>query len=231
MASLLGDGQPGNACSGWSSLMAEACSINQQQPALDSTTATPVQHDQAHAAPSQQQQLPQREEQQGASHQIQHHHTISSHQQESLGQGVPQQQVFDTQPSVPDPISSFDLAMDLLGPTAAASLQQLPQQMPQQQVWPLHPARSIPPVRYNPQHFVSRLSLKLFNSTPADLPEDLRAQLTGWLKCAPAGAEGYMRPGCVHLTLDSLLTTPGNCRLSLYILFPSAASSSGIRWD
>ncbi|KAK9862486.1 hypothetical protein WJX84_012180 [Apatococcus fuscideae] len=67
---------------------------------------------------------------------------------------------------------------------------------------------SIRPLAYKPHHFVSRLSLKLFNCTPADLPDDLRAQLTGWLKSAPAGAEGYMRPGCVHLTLDFLLDSP-----------------------
>jgi hypothetical protein len=52
-----------------------------------------------------------------------------------------------------------------------------------------------------------RLSAKLFNVTPADLPPDVRSALTGWLGGAPAGLEGYIRPGCVllnlHITLDS----------------------------
>ncbi|KAF6254109.1 hypothetical protein COO60DRAFT_1703503 [Scenedesmus sp. NREL 46B-D3] len=57
------------------------------------------------------------------------------------------------------------------------------------------------------EHRVLRLSAKLFNVTPGDLPPDVRGALTGWLGSAPAAVEGYMRPGCVllnlHITLDS----------------------------
>jgi hypothetical protein len=60
---------------------------------------------------------------------------------------------------------------------------------------------------FESEHRVLRLSAKLFNVTPADLPPDVRAALTGWLGGAPAAVEGYMRPGCVllnlHITLDS----------------------------
>ena len=159
---------------------------------------------------------------------MQHHHQVSTHVQADAGLSGQQQQAsmhlqadagqsgqqhqvqrdstsLDT---LPASTSSFDLAMNLLGAPGAASAQ-LPQHMPQQP-WALEPQARITPMTYKPHHFVARLSLKLFNCTPADLPEDLRAQLTSWLKCAPAGAEGYMRPGCVHLTLDALVDTPGN---------------------
>lgn len=60
---------------------------------------------------------------------------------------------------------------------------------------------------FESEHRVLRLSAKLFNVTPADLPPDVRGALTGWLGAAPAAVEGYMRPGCVllnlHITLDS----------------------------
>ena len=125
------------------------------------------------------------------------------HGQQELWQQYQGQQHITVEPSQ---TSSFDLAMNLLGPAATRSAQQIPQQ----QAWTMAPgASSSMPLTYHPHHFVSRLSLKLFNCTPADLPDDLRAQLTGWLKCAPAGAEGYMRPGCVHLTLDALLESAG----------------------
>lgn len=52
---------------------------------------------------------------------------------------------------------------------------------------------------------VMRISMKLFNRTPADLPQDLRQQVVGWLSGAPAGMEGYIRPGCVFLTLHLLV--------------------------
>lgn len=53
---------------------------------------------------------------------------------------------------------------------------------------------------------VERLTLKLFSMTPQDLPPDLKQQLTGWLSAAPQGLEGYIRPGCVLLSLHLTLT-------------------------
>lgn len=58
---------------------------------------------------------------------------------------------------------------------------------------------------YSPSFAAVRLSIKLFNSTPAQLPANLRQQLTGWLHCAPAGIDGYIRPGCVHLTMSATI--------------------------
>ncbi|EIE24648.1 hypothetical protein COCSUDRAFT_65460 [Coccomyxa subellipsoidea C-169] len=55
---------------------------------------------------------------------------------------------------------------------------------------------------YQANSLVVRLSVKLFNCTPGDLPQGLREQLCNWLCATPAGAEGYIRPGCLHLTMQ-----------------------------
>ena len=55
---------------------------------------------------------------------------------------------------------------------------------------------------YQASSLVVRLSLKIFNCTPRELPQGLRDQLCSWLCATPAGAEGYIRPGCVHLTVQ-----------------------------
>lgn len=44
-----------------------------------------------------------------------------------------------------------------------------------------------------------RMSAKLFNCTPAQLPADLKANLVTMLQCGVNALEGYIRPGCVHL--------------------------------
>ena len=63
---------------------------------------------------------------------------------------------------------------------------------------------------YQANSLVVRLSVKVFNCTPGDLPQGLREQLCNWLCATPAGAEGYIRPGCLHLTVQVLQTC---CRL------------------
>lgn len=55
---------------------------------------------------------------------------------------------------------------------------------------------------YQASSLVARVSVKLFNCTPCDLPQGLREQLCSWLCSTPAGAEGYIRPGCLHLTMQ-----------------------------
>lgn len=55
---------------------------------------------------------------------------------------------------------------------------------------------------YQASSLVVHLSLKIFNCTPRELPQGLRDQLCSWLCATPAGAEGYIRPGCVHLTVQ-----------------------------
>ncbi|KAK9830956.1 hypothetical protein WJX81_002698 [Elliptochloris bilobata] len=56
---------------------------------------------------------------------------------------------------------------------------------------------------YQAAGLVVRLSVKLFNCTPAQLPSGLREQLCGWLNSTPACAEGFIRPGCLHLTFQA----------------------------
>lgn len=59
-----------------------------------------------------------------------------------------------------------------------------------------------PPPPYISPDAVVRLSLKLFACMPTDLPDNLRVELERALTLCPTIAEGYVRPGCVHLTLD-----------------------------
>lgn len=82
-------------------------------------------------------------------------------------------------------VSSFDVALQLMnlqGPAAMAGA-------------PFHVANAPParpaPEPYQPVTFVTRLSVKLFNCTPRELPVELREQLTSWLHSTPAGAEGW----------------------------------------
>ena len=74
---------------------------------------------------------------------------------------------FQLPPSTPSSASSFDQAATLMrrnasqyGPSASV--------MPPQQAAP-----------YSAEHTAVRLSVKLFNCTPAELPDNLRQQLTG----------------------------------------------------
>lgn len=52
---------------------------------------------------------------------------------------------------------------------------------------------------YTPEMFSCRLSVKMFDCTPADLPADLREQLISWMTHRPAGRptlrnfSGFMR--------------------------------------
>ena len=80
------------------------------------------------------------------------------------------------------------------------------------QVQPVTPAAALqaglpPAAAYQASSLVVRLSVKIFNCTPGELPQGLREQLCGWLCATPAGAEGYIRPGCVHLTVQVRLST------------------------
>ena len=50
---------------------------------------------------------------------------------------------------------------------------------------------------------LSTVSVKLFGCTPAELPANLRSQLVFWFDGQIASLEGYMRPGCVHLTVQA----------------------------
>jgi len=53
------------------------------------------------------------------------------------------------------------------------------------------------------------ISLKLFGCTPAELPNDLKSQLQSWFLDQASSMEGYLRPGCVHLTVQAILSGNG----------------------
>lgn len=49
------------------------------------------------------------------------------------------------------------------------------------------------------------MSAKLFKCTPEQLPGDLKANLLAMLQCGVNALEGYIRPGCLHLTLNAMI--------------------------
>ena len=80
--------------------------------------------------------------------------------------------------------------------------QQLQGQLLQQAAPPSEGALEAALHLYHAMNVVHRLSLKLFNCTPDQLPAGMRETLTGWLHHTPAFVEGYMRPGCVQITMQ-----------------------------
>ncbi|GFR45680.1 hypothetical protein Agub_g7094, partial [Astrephomene gubernaculifera] len=64
----------------------------------------------------------------------------------------------------------------------------------------LHAAVYLPPSTY-----LERLSIKIHNRRPDQLPTDIAAPMTDWLAGAGASmVQGFIRPGCTHLILDVL---------------------------
>lgn len=53
-----------------------------------------------------------------------------------------------------------------------------------------------------------RVSAKLFNCTPANLPVDMKQNLMHLLGRGISSMEGYIRPGCVHLSLNAVTDLP-----------------------
>lgn len=78
---------------------------------------------------------------------------------------------------------------------------------------------------FDSEHKMLRLSVKMFNVTPAELPPDLRYQLAGWMSAAPAGLEAFIRPGCVFLTLQALVSNRYSSATVEQYSFSSTASA------
>ncbi|KAI3750923.1 hypothetical protein L2E82_21843 [Cichorium intybus] len=53
----------------------------------------------------------------------------------------------------------------------------------------------------DPQDRTGRISFKLFDKDPSHLPGSLRTQVYNWLSQSPSEMEGYIRPGCVVLSI------------------------------
>lgn len=51
------------------------------------------------------------------------------------------------------------------------------------------------------QGCTDRIIFKLFGKDPGDLPHVLRAQILNWLSHSPTDIEGYIKPGCIVLTI------------------------------
>jgi hypothetical protein len=57
------------------------------------------------------------------------------------------------------------------------------------------------------------MSAKLFKCTPEELPADLKANLLAMLQCGVNALEGYIRPGCLHLTLHAIVGSEASSQL------------------
>lgn len=53
----------------------------------------------------------------------------------------------------------------------------------------------------DPQDRTGRIIFKLFDKDPSHLPGTLRTQIYNWLSHSPSEMEGYIRPGCVVLSI------------------------------
>ena len=68
-------------------------------------------------------------------------------------------------------------------------------------------AAAPPPPVYSSPDVVVRLSLKIFACLPTDLPPNLKEELERQLRVVPTLIEGYLRPGCTHVTVDMRVTS------------------------
>ena len=66
---------------------------------------------------------------------------------------------------------------------------------------------------YTSPDVVVRMSLKLFACLPSDLPPDLRVELERTTQICPSMIEGYLRPGCTHVTVDLRMPADKAARL------------------
>ena len=150
--------------------------------------------------PQQQQQHQQWQQQQ------QHHQTQQHLQQQQQEQHWQQQQqqpphLLQSQPFVANP--DLHAMMPVFKATPGANSQTTPNPCSSQAMPSLHNMPEAGAQPYTATTAAVRLSVKLFNCTPAQLPVSLRESVTGWLGNTPAHVEGYIRPGCVHLTVQT----------------------------
>ena len=59
-----------------------------------------------------------------------------------------------------------------------------------------------PSIGYEPAYAHVRLSMKAFKSTPEQVLKPIRGELGRMVGVSPQFMEGYIRPGCVHFTVD-----------------------------
>ena len=151
------------------------------------------------------QQWQQQQQQLQQQQQIQQAHNLLQPQSVMAGLGshaaVP---MFSTSSCVQDqvPCKSYSSLGASAYPSMPVGLQQQQQQQWQHLQQP-----------YTTSNVAVRMSIKLFNCTPAQLPSGLRDSVTGWLGSTPANVEGYIRPGCVHLTLQAVVPAISHSQL------------------
>jgi hypothetical protein len=81
---------------------------------------------------------------------------------------------------------------------------------------------------------LATVSVKLFGCTPAELPPNLRETLESWFAGGNggprvAGLDGYLRPGCVHLTAQATLEAGEEAEEAAAAPAPAAAAPAAAR--
>ena len=127
-----------------------------------------------------------------------HPATAFGHPQQPPAQQQPSMQLPGLDPS-PNPNASGP-ALSHMGFNTGSN-----QALPSYQSIPVTAQQQQQQQPYTASNAAVRVSVKLFNCTPAQLPSNLRESVTGWLGSTPADMEGYIRPGCVHLTIQATL--------------------------
>lgn len=105
-------------------------------------------------------------------------------------------------PNLPEGGSSFDFAARLMQLEMAEASGEASGSTPA-------PTAALPSgPKLTKEAMLSIVSVKLFGCTPAELPDNLRSQLLSWFDGQVASLDGYMRPGCVHLTVQATVAAP-----------------------
>ncbi|KAF9611227.1 hypothetical protein IFM89_027777 [Coptis chinensis] len=85
---------------------------------------------------------------------------------------------------------------------------------------------------WNKQDSTGRISFKLYDWNPAEFPRRLRHQIFQWLSSMPVELEGYIRPGCIILTL--FIAMPhftGRSKFMMDVLVPHFVPPSNFMFE
>lgn len=111
-------------------------------------------------------------------------------------------------PTLPDVVVVGQPVLALRAHQAQPGPRNLPGAPTQEGVllWSAEDAEQAPAGDAAPWSVISTVSVKLFGCEPSELPPNLRSHLATWFEDnALASLEGYLRPGCLHLTVQALL--------------------------
>lgn len=170
-------------------------------------------------------------------HQLQQQQYHHQQQLQQYGGSSSSSSIYSRRPSEGGAFGNMGMGLSALAPASAASapLQSTPSGSHQQDFQAPPGAGTAMVAPYFSDVVMTRLSHKMFNRTPDDLPPDLQSQLAEVMRCGNNDLQGYIRPGCAHLTVDAGVAAPqqeslqsDGVRAAAHTLF---AASSGKPWS